>query len=70
MPVHIVKFTLLKTVNETHPQQKEVTVCQRTVVLDLAVVFVCDVFFKHLVDHHLRGICESRFIQKIEGAQG
>lgn len=63
MPVYIVKFSLLKAVNETNPQEKEV-------VLDLAVVFVCDCFFlNHLVDHHLRGICESRFIPKIEEAQ-
>ena len=36
---------LLKPENETTPQNKEVAVCQISVVLDLAVVFVCDVYF-------------------------
>ena len=37
MPVHIVKFSLLKALNETKPQE---TVCPRTAVLDLAVFFL------------------------------
>ena len=69
MPVHTVKFSFLEAVNETNPREKEVTVCrERWSWIWLLFLFVMS-FFNHLVTHHLRGICESRFIQKIEGAQ-